>query len=143
VVVLGAGIAESGENNVLVAQELVDRGGIFVRGDAQDHAVTRPDVFLQPIKRRSFFDAGRAPRGPEVQDDDLAAQIREMAGFTGELEWKVFGGLPSDGCFPLAITRQREDQNNACCEGQGPPSRESSAESNGATSQEANPHEML
>lgn len=77
-------VAESGEGDAVVFEEGLVGLGIVVNGDAEDYAALRRDFGLKLIERRSFVDAGRAPSGPEIEDDDFAAQVREMRGFAIE-----------------------------------------------------------
>src|SRR5258708_34056557 len=69
---LGSGIAIGGEGNALVDQEFGEGVRVLVGGHAENHGVTGFDVLLEAVERGGFVNAGRAPTGPEVEDDDLS-----------------------------------------------------------------------
>ena len=128
----GAGVAVGGEGDTLVDDEFGESLGVLVGGDAEDESVARGDVLVKAVQGGSFFDAGWAPTGPEVEDYDFATEIGQMAGLTIEIESEILGGLASEGGFALAIGGEREGDNEADDEDQDGPSGQSSAESHDA-----------
>ena len=62
----------------MIGEEFLICGGIVVLADAHDGAALAGDALLKRVQRGRFFDAWRAPGGPEIQHDDLAAKIGEM-----------------------------------------------------------------
>jgi hypothetical protein len=50
-----------------------------------------------------FVNARRAPGGPEIQQDDLAAKVRKARGLAVEGVGKVFGGASAEAGFALAV----------------------------------------
>ena len=97
------GVREGYETYLLIQEELFVGGMVVVDAYAQDHAIARGDVLFEVVEGGSFFDAGRAPAGPEIQDDDFAVEVGEAGGLAGEVEREVFGGLAGDGGFALAV----------------------------------------
>jgi hypothetical protein len=77
-----SGIAIIREGNVVFGEKFFVGGGIFVDADSEDGAAVRRDFILQSDERINFGDAGRAPRGPEIQDDNFSAEIAEVRGFS-------------------------------------------------------------
>ena len=114
---LGRRVAIGGKRDALVDQEFGEGVGIFVGGHANDQAVAGRDVLVEAIERRGFFDAGRAPAGPEIEDHHFSAQVRQMDGLTGEVQSEIVGGLSGDGRFALAITGHGENHDQREAEG--------------------------
>jgi hypothetical protein len=111
--VSGGGIAIGGERDALVEKELLVGCVVFVGRYAHDHRVPRSNVLLKPVEGGCFLDARRAPGGPEIEDDNLAAEIGEVSGLAGKLQGKIAGGCPGDGRLALPIAGQGKNQNNA------------------------------
>src|SRR5258708_32427662 len=127
--VFGPGIPISREVHALLAEEFFEGGRVLVGGDTKNDTVARFDVLLEPVERGRFLDAGRAPTGPEIEDDNFAAQIRQMAGFPGYFEHKIFFALSGDGGLPLSVAGQSEDDHDSHRNGQGAPGEHFSKDS--------------
>ena len=70
------GVADGEEVDVAAGNELAVGIGVFVDADSDDGEIGL--VAVQIDQRRQFFDAGTAPAGPEVEQNDLAAVTGEM-----------------------------------------------------------------
>jgi len=68
---------------------------------------------MKTVQGRSFGDAGRAPTGPEIEDDDSSAQVRQMAWLTSQVESEILRGCSGDGSFALTIAGYGEDDDQA------------------------------
>src|SRR5580698_5683641 len=68
-------ISRSHIRNVKTGQKILIRFRIFVLTHAEDHEALRPERALQQIERWDFLHTGRAPGGPEVEDEKLAAEL--------------------------------------------------------------------
>jgi len=104
-------VAEGGEPDIVGLQEIVVGALIIVQANAQDRSAERTDALLQLIERRRFLDAGRAPGGPEIEDDDLAAKVRKPGGFSIEGELKVFFRISAQARLALTIVGIGEQGN--------------------------------
>jgi hypothetical protein len=100
---LHRGVGVGYETYLLIEEELFVGGMVVVDAYAQDHAVARSDVLFEVVEGRGLFDAGWAPAGPEIQDDDFAVEVGEAGGLAGEVEREVLGGFAGDGGFALAV----------------------------------------
>jgi hypothetical protein len=60
-------------DRIAVGKERLDLGCIFLR-DADDDEPLGLHVAVPRVQRRKRFHAGNAPRCPEIEDHDLAAQ---------------------------------------------------------------------
>lgn len=85
------GIADRDEIDVAVADEVGVGARIFVNADSEDDEVWVVVVELQ--ERRHLLHAGSAPRGPEVEQDDLAAVVSQMHGGVAVGDGEVGGNL--------------------------------------------------
>src|SRR5260370_35240789 len=94
---LGTGMAIGGEGNALVDQEFGEGVSVFVSGHAENHGVAGLDVLLQAVKRRGFVNAGRAPTGPEVEENNLFSYSGGANKLGGEPERGKTGGLSAGG----------------------------------------------
>ena len=79
---------------MVVLKELVVCGGVFIDAHAENDAALRRNLLLQAIERLGFFDARRAPRCPEIEDHELAAQVRQVRR-AWDLKCKIFGFAPA------------------------------------------------
>lgn len=101
-------VAERGEDHAIIFEEGLVGLGVVVDGDAENDAAFGSNFGLELIERGGFVDAGRAPSGPEIEDDDFAAQIGEVRGLAVEDERKIFGGLAVEAVFSLAVVGREE-----------------------------------
>ena len=111
--ILSAGITVIGEGYGLVDDELGEGVGILVGGYAEDETVAGLDVFVKAVQGRGFRNAGWAPTGPEIEDDDFSAQIGQMAGLAGQVKSEIFCGRTGERGFSLAIARHGEDDDES------------------------------
>lgn len=72
------GIAEGDEVDVIVGEEAPVGVGVFVHADGDDGDLGEEALHLE--ETGEFFDAGGTPGGPEVQDDDMAAEFADVDG---------------------------------------------------------------
>jgi hypothetical protein len=97
------GIPIGGIADRVIQQEFLVGGFVFVGGDTEYDCVMRGNVLLKAIETGRFFDAGLAPRAPEIEDDDLAPQVGEVCGFAIESEREVASSRAGDRGLSLAI----------------------------------------
>jgi hypothetical protein len=128
-IILGSGVAVGRESDSLVVEEFLEGRRICICGNTKDDTVARFDVLLQPVERGGFFDARRAPTGPEIEDHNLAAKIGEAGGFAGEVQRKIQSGLSGDGGFTLTIAWQGKNEDDACRQRERSPSCQFSSSS--------------
>ena len=63
---------------MLLGHVVLILGEVFITGDGYDLNLWH--ALLQGLQAGHLFDAGSAPAGPEVQDDDLAAKAAKING---------------------------------------------------------------
>src|SRR5580698_1247304 len=68
-------ISRSHIGNVKAGKKILIRFRIFVFTHTEDYQSLRPECALQQIERWNFLHTGRAPGGPEVEDEKLAAEL--------------------------------------------------------------------
>ena len=86
----GAGVLEEGRGLVRAA---------FVDIDRHHLEVLAAELGLERVERRHLLAAGQAPRRPDIEEDDLAAEIGQGFGLAvgvGEGERRQFEGLRPD-----------------------------------------------
>jgi hypothetical protein len=71
------GVARDREGQVIVRDELFERRGVFIHADADHGDALRPGFEGEFFQAGRFFDARRTPGGPEIQDHNLPAVIRQ------------------------------------------------------------------
>ena len=105
-----AGFVAHGDHvDAVVFEEFVIGGIVGVDADGEDdhsfifHACRHAD------EGGSFFDAGRAPGGPEIEHDDLTAKLAERNFVVGILDGKVGGG-GTDAAGMIAAVAGRESE---------------------------------
>jgi len=72
------GVADGDEVDVVFDEELVVDVGILVHADGDDFEVGH--LLVESEQAGELFDAGRAPGGPEIEHDDVAAEFGEIDG---------------------------------------------------------------
>lgn len=102
------GVAESGEGDAVIDEKFLVRGVVFIDAHAEHDTAARSDVLVQPLQGGSFFDTRRAPGGPEIQHDDLAAEVGELARFAGNAGRKIASRFTVNGSFALAVARKNK-----------------------------------
>lgn len=111
-------IAEGGEIDIVVLQEFLVNVRIFVDADAENGAATRLDLLLELVQCGRFVDAGRAPSGPEIEQNDAAAQVGKMSGFAVEREREIVFGRAAQAGFAVTIIGMRERRHKSDDEGE-------------------------
>jgi hypothetical protein len=102
------GVAVVREIHVVIAQEFFEGCGVFVDANAENGGTAGSKLRLERSEGIDFIDAGRAPGGPEIEDDHFAVHIGEVLGAAIDVEGEVVGALAGDGGFALAIGGSRE-----------------------------------
>jgi hypothetical protein len=74
----GGGVADGEEIDVVLGEEALIDVGIFVHADGDDGDLG--EAALHGEQAGEFLNAGDAPGGPEVEDDDVAAVAAEVGG---------------------------------------------------------------
>ena len=87
------GIANRGEIDVEAVEKALICARIFVNAHRENGQVRL--FMMQGDERRRFLDAGPAPTGPEIEQNHLAAVLRELDGIRSVRNRKV-GGLLAD-----------------------------------------------
>src|SRR5882757_208501 len=108
-----ASVTVGGEYHVVVHEEFFVGCLIFVHAHAEHDAALGRNGLLQLIERLGFFEGGRAPRRPKIEDHDFAAQIGQVCG-ARNLEREVFGSASGKAGFALTISGRREYVQNRC-----------------------------
>jgi hypothetical protein len=72
------GVADGKQVDVVAGEEVLVGGGVLVPGDGDD--VELGHLALEGEEAGEFFDAGGAVGGPEVEQDDVAAEFAEVGG---------------------------------------------------------------
>ena len=109
-VALLAGIAHRYKTDVVIFEELIVSTLINIHADRQHRD---PFGFHAPLhlnERGHFFHAWRAPRGPEVQHDDLAVIVAELYGALGILDREIRGLGTDAGRAGSAVAGAEHDQ---------------------------------
>ena len=110
---LGAEVASLQDGQVLdahVREKGVDAvGGIAAGGDGQHLKIIAAHLGLQPVQRRHFLSAGRAPCRPEIHQQHLALPVGKGVVFPvavgdGGVGQRC-GGLGDDQLFQPAVAR--------------------------------------
>ena len=65
------------EGQAVLLREGGDIGRPLVDGDGHDHEAVPGERAVEAVERRQLVDAGGAPGGPEIQDDDVAPEGSE------------------------------------------------------------------
>jgi hypothetical protein len=95
------GVADGDEVDVAAKQEAGVGVGVLVDADGEDGEAGL--VVVEFEKRWQFDDAGLAPSGPEVEQDDLAAITGEVDGGCAVGYGEIGGGLAGLGGMGAAV----------------------------------------
>jgi hypothetical protein len=82
---------------------------VVIDADAEDCAAERGDAFLELLERGGFFDARRAPCGPEIQEDHFAAEVGKVDGFAAGGDGKIGSGFAGEAGLALAVVGRDEE----------------------------------
>ena len=107
------GVSKRGEGDIVCFQEIIVGVLVVVEADAEDGPADRTDAFLQLVERRGFLNAGRAPRGPEIQHNDLAAVVGKLYGFSVKRELEILFGMSAKAGLALTIIGVSEQGNES------------------------------
>src|SRR6266852_2347338 len=128
-IVSGGRIAVGWKVYPLVTEEFFVSRGVLVGSDPEDDAVSRLDVFLQPIEGGSLFHARWAPSRPKIQYHYFTLQIGQMSRPPCDFQREVLRRLAGNRGLALAVTRHRKEQDYAQHSRQHAPSRNFSDDS--------------
>src|SRR5262249_34449348 len=103
-------IPPCGEINLVLDQEALVGGGVFIDAHAEDESILCLDMSLKSLEGIGFGDAGRAPARPKIENHYFAFEVGKASGLSVELERKIVRFLSGDGCFAHAITGHGEEQ---------------------------------
>jgi len=101
-------IAIVGKTELVGLQKIVVGGLVFVEADTQDCTAARSNPALQGIKRRCLVHAGRAPGGPEIEQDHLATKIGQARRFSVNGKREVLFWLAAEAWLALTIICPRK-----------------------------------
>jgi len=101
---------------VVIGEEFAVDVGVLVHADCDYGDVGH--AFLHLEQAGQLFDAGGAPGGPEVQDDDLAAQLAEVDGSGAVAHDEQWGRLADVAGMRSAVAacNQQHTKCNTCPE---------------------------
>ena len=85
------GVSDGGDLDVVIGEEATVDVVRLVHGDTDDGEVGH--LLVEFEEARKFFDAGRAPGGPEIEDDGFAAKLSEVDGLFAVGDGELRGGL--------------------------------------------------
>lgn len=88
------GVADGEEVDFVVGEETVIGVAVDVDTDAHDGDTFVLETLLELDEGRHFLDAGRAPGGPEIQNQNLALKVAEVNFAVGILHDEFGGGGP-------------------------------------------------
>jgi hypothetical protein len=108
------GVAVVGEGDLVGFEEILVGGLVVVNADAEDGGAERGDAALEGVEGGGFIHAGRAPSGPEIEDHDMAAQVREAGRLAVEGELKIGGRAAADAGLALAVIGVSEEEEKSC-----------------------------
>lgn len=99
----GAGIANGEQVDAMVFEKFVIGVGIIVHTHGENGNIGVLEFLLHLDERGHFFDARRAPGGPEVQNDDLAAKLVKGNRMLAILDGESGGRLADAGRLGTVI----------------------------------------
>ena len=117
-----AGVEYDGHvGQVVVGEVLMVGVGVGVEAYGQyDHVW---NLLLKLLQRRKLLETGRAPRGPEIEDDNFAAVLVQAYGLRAVMDGEVGGArayLVRVASTVAAGGGDREAQGQDCCSGDNP-----------------------
>ena len=84
------GVAEGQEIDLVAGEEAPVGGFVFVHADGEDGDLGEAALHFE--EAWEFFDTGSTPGGPEVEDDDAAAEFAEVDGAGAVCDDELGGG---------------------------------------------------
>jgi hypothetical protein len=106
-------VADGYEIHPEILEKLVISGIVLIDADAEHGDPVLLQLRLHLDQRGRFFDTGRAPRSPEIQDDHLAPKLAERNGVVGILDGEIGGILADAGWAGAAVaSNQSRQQSN-------------------------------
>ena len=84
------GIAEGDEIDMVLGEEVLVCGVVLVHADGDDGDLGEAALHFE--EAGELFDTGCAPGGPEVENDDAAAELAEIDGFGAVGDYELRGG---------------------------------------------------
>jgi hypothetical protein len=100
-------VADGDEIDVVVDEELAVDVGVLIHADGDDFEAGH--LFVEGEEAGEFFDAGSAPGGPEIEDDDAAAQLAEIDGVGGVADDELGGGFADVGGMTAAVAAGEQE----------------------------------
>lgn len=113
----GVGVADGTEIDVVLLEEAAVDAVVLIHADADDGEVGH--LVLEGEEAGELFDAGRAPSGPEIEDDDLAAELGEVEALDAVGDGEVRGGPAEAVGVAAAVAAAAEGCHrcqDCCCE---------------------------
>ena len=101
-------VADGDEIDVVAGEELAIDGVILVGADADDGELGH--LSLQVKEAGELFDAGGAPGGPEIEDDDAAAEAGEIDLLDAVADGEEGGGLLEVSGVVSAVAASGEEE---------------------------------
>jgi len=111
-----AGVANGDEVDVAADEEAFVFVFVLVNTDSEDGQVWA--VVVEFGQSRHFLNAGRAPGGPEVDQDDLAAVVGEMNGRGSIGDGEIWSRLIEQKRTRAAVAAGRKSQGQQQREGE-------------------------
>ena len=108
---VGGGITEGEEVDVVLLEEAVVLVGVLVLTDGYDGDLG--ELVLEGQEAGELLDAGRAPGGPEVDDDDVAAELAEVDGVRSFGEGELGGGFADVAGVVAAVAAGGQEEGEA------------------------------
>lgn len=102
------GVADGDEVDVVLGEELVVNVGVLVHADRDDFEAGH--LLVEREQAGKLFDAGRAPGGPEIEHDNVAAQLGEIDGVRAVGDGELGRGLVDVARVAAAIAAGNERQ---------------------------------
>jgi len=96
------GVADGEEVDVVLGKEAAVDVVVLVDADTDDGELRH--LMLEGEEAGKFFDAGGAPGGPEIEDDDAAAELGEVEGLDAVGDFEEGGGVAEVFRVGAAVT---------------------------------------
>ena len=97
----GGGVADGEEIDLVLDEEALVDVGVFVLRDGDDGDLGK--LALHGEEAGEFLDAGGAPGGPEVEDDDVPAVAAEVGGLNAVGDDELGRGFAENGGMRAAV----------------------------------------